>query len=101
MRFVILIGALALAGCANKLDIYEDAAKRVRQVCVENGNALGTQGFNQCFNSIWVSTMLSQGQGNVSPPPLPVNAAPQPIQPLPVPAGQVRCQNFGGITRCM
>lgn len=102
MRYILLSVALALAACAGRLDAYEDAARRVRQVCVDNGNAVGSPAFNECFNTIWGSTMAAQGRGTKPAAwPFPASAPAQPVQTPTTPAPSITsCQDFGGIVRC-
>lgn len=53
MRYLILTACLLVAACGTPY------ANNARRICVENGHAVGSPGFDRCFESTYAAI---QGQ---------------------------------------
>jgi hypothetical protein len=54
MKTILVLAALALAGCGMKTVDELDAAT-VRRICVANGKTLGSPEFDRCFASTFAT----------------------------------------------
>lgn len=58
MRKIVILAALALAGCeAPRDDGSTPNADATRRICIENGHTLGSEGFHRCFETTYAAIM--------------------------------------------
>ncbi len=57
MRLGAVLLVVLVAGCAD--DGSTPNADAARRICIENGNALGSEGFNRCFEGTYAAIMGS------------------------------------------
>jgi hypothetical protein len=57
MRVMLLAAAVALAGCGTAAVQGTPNADAARRICVDNGHALGSDGFHRCFETTYAAIM--------------------------------------------
>lgn len=62
MRIILTLAALALVGCA-----APPLGQQVRETCLKNGHALGTPGFDRCFETTYAAAAAMYGAAAATP----------------------------------
>ena len=57
MRVMLLVAAVALAGCGAPVVQGTPNADDARRICIDNGHTLGSPGFHRCFETTYAAIM--------------------------------------------